>query len=40
MAEFGLAIIVLGVLLLADRRRLNQLTDQVRRLLDWLERSS
>lgn len=39
MPEIGLAILFLGVLIAADRRRLQQVTDQVRRFLDWLEHS-
>ncbi|PZC47681.1 MAG: hypothetical protein DK306_001017 [Chloroflexi bacterium] len=40
MAEIGIAILFLGVLLAADRARIEQLTEKVRQFLDWLERSS
>lgn len=40
MAELGLAILVLGALVAADSRRRRQLVEQVRRMLDWMERSS
>ncbi|MEE9277270.1 MAG: hypothetical protein V3V06_02565 [Dehalococcoidia bacterium] len=40
MVEVGLAILFIGILVAADRRRLQQLTDKVRQFLDWLERSS
>ena len=40
MVELGLAILFLGVLLVAERKRRDQLTDLMRRLIDWMERSS
>ncbi len=40
MVEVGLAILFLGVLMAIDRRRREQLTDQVRRFVDWMERPS
>ena len=39
MVEIGVAILFLGVLIAADRKRTQQATDQVRRFLDWVERS-
>ncbi len=39
MVEIGVAILFLGVLIAVDRNRTQQLTDQVRRFLDWIERS-
>ena len=39
MVEIGVAILFLGVLIAADRKQTEQVTDQVRRLLDWIERS-
>jgi hypothetical protein len=36
MAEFGLAILVVGALLLIDRERLESLTAKLRDLIDWL----
>ena len=39
MVEIGVAILFLGVLIAVDRKRTQQLTDQVRRFLDWIERS-
>ena len=36
MAELGLAILVIGALLLIDRDRLESLTAKVRDLVDWL----
>ena len=40
MAEIGLAILFMGILVALDRRRRDGATDQVRRFLDWLERTS
>ena len=40
MAEIGIAILFMGVLLAADRAHMQMLTERVRELLDWLERSS
>jgi hypothetical protein len=40
VVEVGLAILFLGVLIAADRRRLEQFTEKVRQFLDWLEKSS
>lgn len=36
MAEFGLAILVVGALLLIDRERLESLTAKLRELIDWI----
>lgn len=40
MAEIGLAILFMGVLVILDRRRRDAMTEQVRRFLDWLEKTS
>lgn len=40
MVEVGLAVLFLGILMAADRQRRDRLTEQVRRFLDWLEKSS
>jgi hypothetical protein len=40
MVEIGIAIMFLGVLVAADRKRTQQLTEKVRQFLDWLEQSS
>lgn len=40
MVEVGLAVLFLAILMAADRRRRDRLTEQVRRFLDWLEKSS
>lgn len=40
MVELGLAILFLGVLLVAESKRREQLTDLMRRLIDWMESSS
>lgn len=34
--EIGLAILLLGLLLLTDRRRLQWVVEKVRQLLEWL----
>lgn len=36
MAEIGLGILVIGVLLIADPERLTALLDRVRELMAWL----
>jgi hypothetical protein len=36
MPEFGLAILVIGALLLVDRDRLEWLNGKLRNLFDWL----
>jgi uncharacterized protein YoxC len=36
MAEISLAILVIGVLLIADPDRLQQLLDRVREVINWL----
>ena len=36
MAEFGLAILILGVLVVADPERLQALLDRLRDLMTWL----
>ena len=40
MVELGLAILFLGVLLVAERKRREQFTDVLRRFIDWMEQSS
>ncbi len=40
VVELGLAILFLIILVPADRRLLQEATDRVRAILDWLERSS
>lgn len=40
MAEIGIAILFMGVLLAADRAHTQRFTEKVRELLDWIERSS
>ena len=40
MVELGLAILFLGVLLVAESKRREQLTDLMRRLIDWMESTS
>ena len=40
MPELGLSILILGILIAADRQRLRWATDKVRDFLEWLERSS
>lgn len=40
MVEVGLAILFLGILVAADRTRMQQMTDKVREFLDWLEQTS
>jgi hypothetical protein len=36
MAEISVAILVIGVLLIADPERLQKLMDRVRELINWL----
>jgi hypothetical protein len=36
MAEVGLAILILGVLVIADPERLQSLLDRLRELMNWL----
>ena len=36
MAEIGLAILILGVLVVADPERLQSLLDRLRDLMNWL----
>ncbi len=36
MAEFGLAILIVGSLLVIDRERLEWVTGKVRELIEWL----
>ncbi len=36
MAEFGLAILIIGVLLIADQERLQEIMERVRELAAWL----
>jgi hypothetical protein len=40
MVELGLGILFLGILVSLDRSRRDQAAEQVRKFLDWLERSS
>ena len=40
VAEIGLAILFMGTLVILDRRRRDAMTEQVRRFLDWLEKTS
>ena len=40
MAEIGIAILFMGVLLAADRAHTQRVTEKVRELLDWIERSA
>jgi hypothetical protein len=40
MVELGLAILFIGILVAMDRARRDQLAEQVREFLDWLEKSS
>lgn len=39
MAELGLAILFIGILAGLDRRRRDSISEQIRRFLDWLEKS-
>ena len=36
MGEFGLAILIIGTLLITDRERLEWVTGKARELMDWL----
>ena len=40
VTELGLAILFMGILVVLDRRRRDMMTEQVRRFLDWLEKTS
>ena len=40
MAELGLAILFIGILAGLDRGRRDYISDQIRRFLDWLEKTS
>ncbi|MCZ6546474.1 MAG: hypothetical protein O6913_12370 [Chloroflexi bacterium] len=40
MAELGLAILFIGILAGLDRRRRDSISEQIRRFLDWLEKTS
>ena len=40
MVEVGLAVLLVSILVLADRQRLERAMAQVRRFLDWVEKAS
>ena len=40
MVEVGLAILFLGVLIAADRSRMDRMAERLRQFIDWLERPS